>query len=105
MAPNAAAAAPHAPELRAAASVENYWQTVGIAREHPVIFYCGSGWRSSVAFFFAKCLLGWPDVRNYDGGWLEWSELHPDAPKHAVVVPAEAGEALQAQVQDTVTEN
>ena len=53
------------------------------------------GWRSSVAFFFAKVLLGWPNVRNYDGGWLEWSDLHPNAAAHAVIgpVPAAGGSA------------
>ena len=56
-----------------------------------------------MAFFFAKCLLGWPDVRNYDGGWLEWSELHPDARKHAVVVPAESG-ALDGETVEAETE-
>ena len=37
----------------------------------PVNFYCGTGWRSSVAFVLAY-MLGW-DARNYDDGWFGWS--------------------------------
>ncbi len=43
-----------------------------------VVFYCGGGWRSSVAFFYAW-LLGFENVRNYSDGWSGWStEYHPD---------------------------
>ena len=48
------------------------------ARDGRVIFYCGSGWRSSFAWFLAT-LLGWHNAANYDGGWLEWSTCHPRA--------------------------
>jgi len=82
--------------MRSAQAVELLWARVGLTREHPVIFYCGSGWRASLAFFFAKVLLGWPHVRNFDGGWLEWSALHPNAHLHDCVtighVVAEPGE-------------
>ena len=35
------------------------------------IFYCGSGWRSSVAVFCAACL--GLQARNYSDGWCGWS--------------------------------
>jgi thiosulfate/3-mercaptopyruvate sulfurtransferase len=37
-----------------------------------VIFYCGSGWRSSLAFLYAQWL-GYERVRNYSDGWSGWS--------------------------------
>lgn len=37
-----------------------------------VIFSCGSGWRSSLAFFYAW-LLGYEHIRNYSDGWCGWS--------------------------------
>jgi 3-mercaptopyruvate sulfurtransferase SseA len=40
--------------------------------EHDVIFYCGGGWRSSVAFFYAW-LLGFENIQNYSDGWGGWS--------------------------------
>ena len=51
-----------------------------------VIFYCGSGWRSSLAWVFSQ-ILGWENTKNYDGGWLEWSTTHPNSTSH----PKEVG--------------
>src|SRR5947209_18347200 len=36
------------------------------------------GARSSHTWFVLKYLLGYPDVRNYDGSWTEWGEPRPD---------------------------
>jgi len=33
------------------------------------------GARSSTTWFVLKYLLGYPDVRNYDGSWTEWGNL------------------------------
>ena len=46
--------------------------------EREVVFYCGGGWRSSGAFFYAW-LLGFDNIRNYSDGWRGWStEYHAD---------------------------
>lgn len=37
-----------------------------------VIVYCRIGERSSHTWFVLKYLLGFPNVRNYDGSWTEW---------------------------------
>jgi thiosulfate/3-mercaptopyruvate sulfurtransferase len=37
-----------------------------------IAFYCGTGWRASLAFFYAW-LMGWEHISVYDGGWFEWS--------------------------------
>ncbi|HSM07307.1 MAG TPA: sulfurtransferase [Longimicrobiales bacterium] len=37
-----------------------------------VIAYCRIGERSSHTWFVLKHLLGFPNVRNYDGSWTEW---------------------------------
>ena len=44
----------------------------GVTSEKPVITYCRIGERSSHSWFVLKYLLGYPDVRNYDGSWSEW---------------------------------
>ena len=43
-----------------------------------LIFYCGTGWRSSMAFLMAR-ELGYESIANYDGSWLEWTrdEVNP----------------------------
>jgi thiosulfate/3-mercaptopyruvate sulfurtransferase len=37
-----------------------------------VIAYCRIGERSSHTWFVLKYLLGYDNVRNYDGSWTEW---------------------------------
>jgi len=71
--------------LRASAEILEGWRREGLVPteegrrfEREVIFYCGGGWRSSVAFFHAW-LLGFENIRNYSDGWIGWStEYHPD---------------------------
>lgn len=40
-----------------------------------VIVYCRIGERSSHTWFALKYLLGYANVRNYDGSWTEWGNL------------------------------
>lgn len=47
----------------------------GITSDKNVIAYCRIGERSSHTWFVLKYLLGYPDVRNYDGSWTEWGSL------------------------------
>jgi len=47
----------------------------GIYPEKEVISYCRIGERSSHTWFVLKYLLGYPDVKNYDGSWTEWGNL------------------------------
>ena len=43
-----------------------------ISSDKEVITYCRIGERSSMIWFVLKYLLGYPDVKNYDGSWMEW---------------------------------
>ena len=47
----------------------------GITSDKKVIAYCRIGERSSHTWFVLKYLLGFPNVRNYDGSWTEWGNL------------------------------
>jgi thiosulfate/3-mercaptopyruvate sulfurtransferase len=44
----------------------------GLKPEDDVIAYCRIGERSSHSWFVLKYLLGYDNVRNYDGSWTEW---------------------------------
>ena len=44
----------------------------GISADGEVIAYCRIGERSAHTWFVLQELLGYPDVRNYDGSWTEW---------------------------------
>jgi thiosulfate/3-mercaptopyruvate sulfurtransferase len=47
----------------------------GVTPEKHVIAYCRIGERSSHTWFVLKYLLGYQDVKNYDGSWTEWGNL------------------------------
>ena len=47
----------------------------GIGGDQPVIAYCRIGERSSLTWFALKYLLGFQNVKNYDGSWTEWGNL------------------------------
>jgi thiosulfate/3-mercaptopyruvate sulfurtransferase len=47
----------------------------GVTGDQEVIAYCRIGERSSHTWFALKYLLGYKNVRNYDGSWTEWGNL------------------------------
>ena len=50
-------------------------QEIGLTPQDEVIAYCRIGERSSHTWFVLKYLLGYTNVRNYDGSWTEWGNL------------------------------
>jgi thiosulfate/3-mercaptopyruvate sulfurtransferase len=56
-----------AEELRAI-----YEEEQGLKASDDIVAYCRIGERSSHSWFVLKYLLGYPNVRNYDGSWTEW---------------------------------
>lgn len=68
--------------FKAAAELEAiYRDELGLDPSEDVIAYCRIGERSSHTWFVLTYLLGFPNVRNYDGSWVEWG--------NAVGVPIE----------------
>ena len=51
------------------------YESKGITPDKDVICYCRIGERSSHTWFVLKYLLGFPQVRNYDGSWTEWGNM------------------------------
>ena len=47
----------------------------GITADQDIIAYCRIGERSSHTWFVLKYLLGYENVKNYDGSWTEWGNL------------------------------
>ena len=47
----------------------------GVTPDKQVIAYCRIGERSSHTWFVLKYLLGYRNVKNYDGSWTEWGNL------------------------------
>lgn len=51
------------------------YAAAGVTSDREVFTYCGVGVRSSHTWFVLHELLGFPDVRNYDGSWAEWGSM------------------------------
>ena len=58
--------------LRSLGEVDSRWRAIGLDPARELVFYCGCGWRSSLAFLYAHAL-GYARARNYSDGWAGWS--------------------------------
>jgi thiosulfate/3-mercaptopyruvate sulfurtransferase len=59
--------------------LEKIFGTSIVGKDQPIITYCHTGVRSALTTFVLTQLLGYENVRNYDGSWTEWSfyKEHP----------------------------
>jgi len=61
--------------FKAAEDLAKLYQSQGVTADKEVITYCRIGERSSFTWFVLKYLLGYPNVKNYDGSWTEWGNM------------------------------
>jgi thiosulfate/3-mercaptopyruvate sulfurtransferase len=61
--------------FKSAEALQQLYQSKGIVGGDEVIAYCRIGERSSHTWFVLKYLLGYENVKNYDGSWTEWGNL------------------------------
>ncbi|MFW6267308.1 MAG: sulfurtransferase [Halanaerobium sp.] len=59
--------------LKSTDELEEMYEEEGVNDDKAVIPYCQSGVRSAHTTFVLTQLLGYDDVKNYDGSWIEWS--------------------------------
>jgi thiosulfate/3-mercaptopyruvate sulfurtransferase len=69
--------------FKSAEDLRELYGKKGVTPSGPVTAYCRIGERSAHTWFVLRELLGYEDVRNYDGSWTEWGNL--------VDVPIEKG--------------
>ncbi|MDE1826533.1 MAG: sulfurtransferase [Thaumarchaeota archaeon] len=61
--------------FKAVDELKKNYEPKGVTPDKDVICYCRIGERSSHSWFVLKYLLGYPQVRNYDGSWTEWGNM------------------------------
>lgn len=69
--------------------LQRHWRAAGLTPDQDLVFYCGTGWRSSLACCVALWL-GYARVRNYDGGVYDWLS-------HGLPLAVEGEESLSSQ--------
>ncbi|HLI46149.1 MAG TPA: sulfurtransferase [Geobacterales bacterium] len=55
--------------------LEELYKSRGVTPDKEIITYCRIGERSSITWFVLKYLLGYQNVKNYDGSWSEWGSV------------------------------
>ncbi|GIU99572.1 MAG: thiosulfate sulfurtransferase CysA [Actinomycetota bacterium] len=61
--------------FKSAEELRAIYEAEGITPDREIITYCRIGERSSHTWFVLRELLGYPNVRNYDGSWTEYGSL------------------------------
>jgi thiosulfate/3-mercaptopyruvate sulfurtransferase len=61
--------------FKTADELRKLYEAEGITSDKDVVTYCRIGERSSHSWFVLKELLGFSDVKNYDGSWTEYGSL------------------------------
>ncbi|MBZ5694247.1 MAG: sulfurtransferase [Acidobacteriia bacterium] len=61
--------------FKSADQLKQLYQGKGVNGSGETIAYCRIGERSSHTWFVLKYLLGYGNVKNYDGSWTEWGNL------------------------------
>lgn len=58
--------------FKSVAELKELYEGEGVMPDKDVVAYCRIGERSSHTWFVLTYLLGYDNVRNYDGSWTEW---------------------------------
>jgi len=61
--------------FKSAEELRQLYSSKGVVPDKKVVTYCRIGERASVTWFVLKHLLGYKDVKVYDGSWTEWGNL------------------------------
>lgn len=60
------------PTFVSRSELASLYEQAGVSKDNEVITYCRTGSRSSHTYFVLR-MLGYRNVKNYSGSWMEWS--------------------------------
>ncbi|NER15864.1 sulfurtransferase [Spongiivirga citrea] len=63
-------------KFKTKAELEVIYGKMNASKNDTIIVYCHTGVRSAHTTFVLKEILGYKNVRNYDGSWTEWSQFN-----------------------------
>jgi thiosulfate/3-mercaptopyruvate sulfurtransferase len=66
-------------QLKPVGDLATAYASIIPAKDSPVIVHCRTGHQASQTFFLLTRVLGYTNVKWYDGGWSEWS-ARPELP-------------------------
>ncbi|HEX7400702.1 MAG TPA: rhodanese-like domain-containing protein [candidate division Zixibacteria bacterium] len=85
-------------------ALKQAYEEIGATPDKLIIVSCGQGLMSASVYFVLKHILGYPRVKNYDGGFNEWSnsdtlpvEKSSGGPSFGVPASMPTGAALVAE--------
>jgi thiosulfate/3-mercaptopyruvate sulfurtransferase len=61
--------------FKSADELRDHYAAKGVTGDMDIVAYCRIGERSSHSWFVLHELLGYKNVRNYDGSWTEWGSM------------------------------
>ena len=61
--------------FKSADEIRAIYEAAGVTPDKTVYVYCLGGYRAAVSTFVLSELLGYPNVKNYDGAWTEWCNV------------------------------
>jgi len=61
--------------LKSKEELKQAYEKIGVTPDKNIIVYCGQGQMSAHTYFVLKYMLSCFKVRNYDGGFNEWSSI------------------------------
>jgi thiosulfate/3-mercaptopyruvate sulfurtransferase len=61
--------------FKSADEIRAIYEAQGVTPDKTVYVYCLGGYRAAVSTFVLSELLGYPNVKNYDGAWTEWCNV------------------------------
>ncbi len=69
----------NAHKFKSVEEMQAVYDKSGVKKTDDIILYCGTSREASLEYAVMKHVLGYPNVRLYEGSWTEWCS-HPELP-------------------------